>query len=205
MFKQIIQLVFCFCLVACNAGSNNRNELDSLLKSEDSIRMQNDLDFSVLNLNEVIITNDPDIDFARLMQLYYSSGLRAAEIELRTGKNAEVIAVAKEQQKHHSNDIGLLDDYIHNQQPKLSDPGFVSDFYALLKKRNETVGTSDNFDTQYLYLLIRHHEEAIELCELYLKHGSDPYLKLRANHIISEHKPETVALKNLLSKASAKS
>jgi uncharacterized protein (DUF305 family) len=160
--------------------------------------MSTSLEIPAVNLTEVVVTNDPDIDFARHMKLYYSAGLKGAEIELRNGRKEEVKRIAEEQFNHHEKDIQLFDDYVHNQEPKLSDPVFIQQFYAEIERKKKIVSVSENFDVQYLTLLIKHHEEAILLCELYLKRGTDPFLKLKAKHIISDHKPEIEGLKTLL-------
>jgi uncharacterized protein (DUF305 family) len=170
------------------------------LKSEDSIRAADNLRFPIVNVNEVTITNDPDIDFARHMKLYYSAGLKSAEIEMRNGKNEEIKEIAKEQFTHHNRDIEMFDDYVHNQEPKLSVPRFIEKFYAQLKTSNQEPRASKNFDEQYLALLIKHHQEAILLCELYITYGTDPFLKIKAKHIVADHKPEIKTLQQLLLK-----
>jgi uncharacterized protein (DUF305 family) len=193
-FPYIILLFF----AGCTNSSENRKGLDSLLLSEDSVRMQNNIAHALIDLEHITVTNDPDIDFARHMQLYYEAALRGARIEIKEGKNSEVIAIAEDQLKHHEGDIKLFDEYVHDHQPKNIDPGFISELHAELKAQAVIKKPANSFDAQFVKLTIRHHREAIILCRIFLKYGKDQVLLQKAKHIINEHKPEIAGLRNML-------
>jgi uncharacterized protein (DUF305 family) len=196
MLRFIIIISFAF--TACMNNTEGKGHLDSLMKSEDSLRMIQNIGDPLIDINNMVITNDPDIDFARLIKEYYQTALNGAEIEINKGKNQRVIAIAKDQIKHHKEDILRLDEYVHNSTPQQLNPEFIKAFKKQLKVIEHASHPEHDFDEQFLSLTIRHHEEAIALCHVYLQYSNDPQLKSRAQLIIKAHTPEIGRLKNIL-------
>jgi len=144
------------------------------------------------------MTNDPDIDFARIMRAFYQAELSASEIIVNKSKNNNVIAIAKDQLEHHARDIELYDDYSHNQTPSTSDSTFLTSFASQLNQKENVVDTHKTLESQFLSLIINHHEKGILLSNHYLHYASDPFMKVKAKQIIDAHTKEIQKLRKVL-------
>jgi uncharacterized protein (DUF305 family) len=201
MVRFYFGLIF---LSGCVNSSDRKRELDSLLLGEDSVRMTTSIAKPLININEIKPTNDPNIDFARLMRQYYSEALKGAEIELNKGKHPEAVAIAKDQLKHHTKDIEWLDAYLHQHRPSVNDPKFFKQFVLKLQKRDIKPVQSKDFDIQFLELVVKHHQEATLLTEVYEEFASDSILLSRVKATVDAHKPEIVMLQKLVHRLQTK-
>ena len=105
--------------------------------------------------------------------------------------------IAHEQHEQHAQHEG------HGNMPAVSEGSMsqsTKDFEAVNNKmhRDMAITFSGNADKDFLAGMIPHHQGAIDMAEVVLKHGSDPKVRKLAQDIITAQKKEIADMQEWL-------
>lgn len=111
--------------------------------------------------------------------------------------------IAHEQHEQHEQHGQHAQHEGHGNMPAVSEGSMsqsTKDFEAVNNKmhRDMAITFSGNADKDFLAGMIPHHQGAIDMAEVVLKHGSDPKVRKLAQDIITAQKKEIADMKEWL-------
>lgn len=146
---------------------------------------------------------DPDNHFARLMQLHHAGAINMGELVLKEGKDLTMAGMAKEMIRKQKEEIAALQLFLNNHRPMPHSESAV--FNSEMKKAMDTMDLNteqeeltDDADHDFAALMVHHHQNAIDMANLIIQHGSNPDIKRMAGHIKTEQEAEIQSLQKWL-------
>lgn len=116
--KFMFLVLFSFALVACenlmlpnmNGNGNGNGNGNSLLQKMD--KMSNEMD-------KLMMTKDPDHDFAMMMKTHHKGAIDMANYEISHGDDAKILGMAKKMKEMQTMEIAELDSFMeaHTMMP----------------------------------------------------------------------------------------
>jgi uncharacterized protein (DUF305 family) len=138
-----------------------------------------------------------DEDFARLMTVHHAGAQRLAAVEIASGKDSTLRALAQHVLKGHERDNHVLTLALTKQPPKGQEyrPGntkdpFVRRIAAALAPLRQPPPTPGHLDTDFATLMQVHHQTGVALAQVELSFGKVPELKDAARRIIRDEQAE---------------
>jgi len=144
-------------------------------------------------------TNDPDVDFASLMYIHHAAAVDMANIEVEHGSDKSLVAMANQIIKDQKKEMGVFDSYIHSGSRNDENKAYVAES----KSHSPHPHSATDFksiDTLFAVLMIPHHEQAIEMSNVYLKYSNDSKIKKIAETLIATQSSELEKLKKWVPK-----
>lgn len=197
--KNKLILITTLVIIALSACKKENNGIQ--LQPHDQNRMMDTMHAMMSRMEAIPKTNDPEIDFAKMMIMHHQGAINMANVELQAGTNdslkrtAQKIIAAQQAEIQQFNSI-LAAIIVDN-----SDPGFTMEQMENMKKggkvADQQIITGD-IDNDFATLMIVHHQGAIDNASAYLHHGNNAQLKAMANSIISSQVMEIQEMSNWL-------
>ena len=138
-----------------------------------------------------------DDDFARLMTKHHVVAQRLAAVEIASGKDSSLRALAQHVLKGHERDNHVLTLALTKQPPKGQEyrPGntkdpFVRRITAALAPLHQLPATPGPLDTDFATLMQVHHQTGVALAQVELSFGKVAELKDAARRIIRDEQAE---------------
>jgi uncharacterized protein (DUF305 family) len=138
-----------------------------------------------------------DEDFARLMAVHHAGAQRLATVEIASGKDSTLRALAQHVLKGHERDNHVLALALLKQPPKGQEyrPGnaqdpFVRRIAAALAPLRQPPPTPGSIDTDFAALMQVHHQTGTALAQVELAFGKDAELKEAARRIVRDEQAE---------------
>lgn len=202
-------LVFNFLAVsllftACNAPKNESKGHDhaTMTEVQDSTKnlMMEAMDRSMNAMMEVKATGNVDYDFANRMKPHHDGAVQMAEDLIKESKNEALIAFCKEVIAAQNKEIAQFDAFLKVKPETKSDNSEAyekADHAAMMvmMKGMNTIKLSNNIDTDFVALMIPHHQSAVEMAKAYLPYANNPEIKKIAEDIIASQTKEIEWLK----------
>ena len=139
-----------------------------------------------------------DDDFARLITVHHAGAQRLAAVEIASGKDSTLRALAQHVLKGHGRDNHVLTLALTKQPPKGQEyrPGntkdpFVRRIAAALAPLRQLPPTPGPLDTDFATLMQVHNQTGVALAQVELSFGKVPKLKDAARRIIRDEQAET--------------
>lgn len=163
------------------------------LKPHDQDRMMDSMHAMMNRMDSMPKTNDPEIDFVKMMIMHHQGAINMANVELQAGTNDSLKQTAQkiitEQQKETT------------LKPDRSDTAFTTEqmnnMTKMGKMADEQLITGD-IDNDFATLMIIHHRSAIDNSSSYLHHGDDEQIKTMAHKIVNSQTMGIVGLSQWL-------
>lgn len=153
-------------------------------------------------INELDITektDDPDYDFANLMQVHHRSSIAMAENEIRFGLDSSLVSLAKQIVEEQQRDNEALTAYLNNNTPIQVSEDFKDEMKNFIKKKQnearKSLKLSGITDKDFANTMIIHHLQAIEMSAMELKYGREAAVKDVAKTIIDNQEKELDVLR----------
>ena len=171
------------------------------------------------------MTGDPDKDFAMMMIEHHQGAIDAASIVIRSGKDEKIKAVAKKiwetqpqeqkdlrehtQMQHGENATAKKDDS-HAAHSQSSDANtssshneqFSTEMKSIMDEMDskmKNMKMPQDLDHAFATMMIDHHQAAIEMANLEIKHGKMGEVKAIAEKIVTDSEKDISELKTWLS------
>lgn len=146
-------------------------------------------------------TNDPEIDFLKMMIMHHQGAINMANLQLHEGKNDSLKRTAQKIIKEQQAEITQFNNYVASITVNNSVPAFgmeQMDNMMKMGKSSDTQFITGDIDNDFATLMILHHQAAIENSQAFLKYGNDVQIKTWAQKIIDTQKMEIMELSNWL-------
>lgn len=155
------------------------------------IAMQN----MMQEMNNASLHGEPDIYFARLMQLHHAGAINMCDLVSQEGRDLTVTGIATGLCQKQKEEIAALQLFLNNHRPMPHSESAV--FNTEMKNVLERTGinaeqealTGDT-DHDFVALMVHHHQQGIEMANLIMEHGSNPDIKKLAGIIRSDREME---------------
>jgi uncharacterized protein (DUF305 family) len=199
-----------FFLQSCNKSSNHHDKRDadsSMSHSKqdgpmrpDNMQMDNGMMESMRSvldkMDAMKMTGDFDHDFANMMIMHHQAAIDMSEIEIVKGTDAAIVSMAKSIVTAQKDEIVEMQQFIANHKMKEvkmqnaeMDGDLSKSMKAMMDKMNNMQMTG-NTDTDFVRMMIPHHEGAVKMAEDELAYGKHTELKKMAEKMIIDQTKE---------------
>ena len=184
----VISYILILSIVACKKDDSN-----VYLQPHDSNRMMDSMHAMMTRMEAVPVTNDPEIDFAKMMIIHHEGAISMANLELSDGKNDSLKRTAQKIITEQLKEIKDLNVILSMIDIDNSDPVFTMEHMESMEKMGKTADVqliSGDIDNDFAALMIVHHQAAIDNASGYLHHGNNTQLKTMAANIVNSQTRE---------------
>ncbi len=177
-----------FFLSACKKDNNGIQ-----LKPHDQDRMMDTMHAMMSKMEALPKTNDPEIDFAKMMIIHHQGAIGMAEAELQDGKNDSLKRTAQRIIAEQQAEIAQFNSILVSISEDNSDPVFTMEQMENMIKGGKAADVqliTGDIDNDFATLMIVHHQGAIDNASAYLHHGNNTQLKTMATNIVASQVKE---------------
>ncbi len=189
-------LVVAITLVSCSKDDNG-----IVLQDHDQNRMMDSMHAMMDRMQAAPKTNDPEIDFAKMMIMHHQGAIGMANVELEAGKNDSLKHIAQNIITEQQAEIQEMNNLLMNLTVDNSDPDFSMEQMNNMMKGGETADIqiiTGDIDNDFATLMIVHHQGAIDNASAYLHHGNNSMLKTMATSMVTSQTKEIQELADWL-------
>ena len=175
-------------LLSCN---KNDNKIE--LQNHDSDEMMSVMHQMMSKMDTMQKTNDPEIDFSKMMKMHHQGAIDMANLELQKGKNDSLKKTAQKIINEQQAEIQQFNTILSTLTVDNSDPSFTMEQMENMQKGGKAADVqliTGDIDNDFATLMIGHHQTAIDNASAYLHHGNNAQLKTMANNIVSSQTKE---------------
>lgn len=171
------------------------------LQAHDKNKMMALMHQMMSQMDTVPKTNDPEIDFLKMMRVHHQGAIAMANLELKEGKNDILKHTAQKIIKEQQEEITLFSTYLSTHGVNNSVPQFMIEHEESMMKMAKLADVqfiTGDIDNDFATLMIPHHQAAIENSMTYLKFAGDELVSIWAHKIIDTQKMEIMELSEWL-------
>ena len=184
-------------LASCSDDDNNGITQQAHDESEIMMRMHT----MMMEMEAMPMTNDPDIDFAKMMIMHHEGAIEMANYELENGNNTAMKATAQQIITAQQQEIMEMQQIVSGLADDENDMDFSMELMMSMDKMDRTADAqvfTGNADSDFAKLMIVHHQGALDNASAYLHHGSNPELTAMAQMMIDMQTQEIIELADWL-------
>lgn len=188
LFKN---LTVCILLLASSSCKKDNDLIK--VQQHDENQMMRIMHEMMNKMDQMMMTKDPDVDFAMMMKMHHQGAIEMAKFELQAGSDKQIKDMAQNLITEQENEIRELESFLSKNNPKTNNPEFSSKMVEIMDKmdRNADLQIINGLvDEDFSTLMIGHHQSAIEMANLELLNGSDSQLKTLAANIVTAQQKE---------------
>ena len=192
-------LIVATIVVGFSACTKNNNGIQ--LQAHDQNRMMDTMHVMMSRMEAMPKTNDPEIDFVKMMIMHHQGAINMANVELQDGKNDSLKRTAQKIINEQQAEIQQFNTILATLTVDNSDPSFTMEQMDNMMKMSKTADVqliTGDTDNDFATLMIVHHQSAIDNASAYLHHGTNAQIKTMANNIVSAQNMEIVELSSWL-------
>lgn len=171
------------------------------LQSHDQNRMMDSMHAMMDRMMAMPKSNDPEIDFAKMMIMHHQGAINMAKVELQEGTNDSLKRTAQKIITEQQVEIAQFNTLLKGLSADNSDPNFsmeqMENMMKGAKMADIQIITGD-LDNDFATLMIIHHQGAIDNASAYLHHGDNAQLKTMATNIVNSQVKEIQEMSNWL-------
>lgn len=197
--RNTFLLIAATVVVGLSACTKDNNGLQ--LQPHDQNRMMDTMHAMMTRMDAMPKTNDPEIDFAKMMVMHHQGAINMANVELQDGKNDSLKRTAQKIINEQQAEIQEFNTILATLTVDNSDPAFTMEQMDNMMKMGKTADVqliTGDIDNDFATLMIIHHQSAIDNASAYLHHGNNTQLKAMANNIVSTQNMEIEELSSWL-------
>ena len=194
--KKILFL-FAGAVVLLVAACTKDNDNNQFLQSHDDNRMMDTMHAIMDRMMAMPMTNDPEIDFAKMMIMHHQGAMNMANVQLQEGKNDSLKRTAQKIIREQQMEIQQFQTILTTLTVDNTDMEYMMEQMEGMKKMDKAIDVqliTGDIDNDFATLMIWHHQSAIDDASGYLHHGNNAQLKTIANNII---KAQTMEIQEL--------
>lgn len=182
---------------SCSKEDNN----GFLLQAHDQNRMMDTMHAMMDRMMALPKTNDPEIDFSRMMIMHHQGAINMSNVQLQAGSNDSLKRTAQKIITEQQAEIAQFNIILAGITVDNSDPSFTMEQMENMMKGGKTADVqliTGDIDNDFATLMIGHHQSAIDNASAYLHHGNNAQLKTMAEKIVMTQLMEIKELSNWL-------
>ena len=181
--------------------SCSKDDDDIDIQPHDENRMMDSMHAMMSRMEAMPPTNDPDVDFPKMMMMHHQQAINMAQVQIQDGKNDSLKRIAQKMIDAQQMEITELTDILNNETVNNNVPAFSEEQMDHMMKMDQISDIqliTGDIDNDFATLMIQHHNSAIENSEAYLMYGSNAELKEMAAKMIMDQKMEIKELSDWL-------
>ena len=197
--KTIISFTLLAGILLSIISCSKDDELE--LQAHDDNRMMDSMHAMMSRMEAMPPTNDPDIDFPKMMIMHHQGAVNMAQVQIQDGKNDSLKRISQKMIDAQQMEITELTDILNNESVNNNVPAFTQEQMDHMMKMDQIADIqfiTGDIDNDFATLMIQHHNSAIENSEAYLMYGSNEELKEMAAKMIMDQKMEIKELSDWL-------
>ena len=184
-------------LAACSKDDNNGFQL----QAHDQNRMMDTMHAMMDRMMAMPKTNDPEIDFAKMMIMHHQGAINMSNVQLQASSNDSLKRTAQKIIAAQQAEIAQFNTILAGITVDNSDPSFTMEQMENMMKGGKMADIqiiTGDIDNDFATLMIVHHQGAIDNASAYLHHGNNAQLKTMAEKIVMTQVMEIKELSNWL-------
>lgn len=189
-------------IIAGFYSCNDDNDPKGLvLQSHDENIMMDSLHAMSTRMDAMMPTNDPEIDFLKMMKMHHEGAINMAKVELQIGNNTELKEMAQKIITDQLEEIQEINGILSTLSIDNSDPVFTTEQKNNMLKMDKNADAqpfTGDIDNDFATLMIVHHQSATDNASAYLHHGNNDQIKEMAKMMITMQTQEIIELSGWL-------
>lgn len=179
----------------------SKNDDGLQLQSHDDNVMMDTMHAMMSRMESMPKTNDPEIDFAKMMIMHHQGAINMGNVQIQRGSNDSLKRISQKMINAQQMEIQQLSTILSSETVNNSVPAFTMEQMDHMMKMDQMADVqllTGDIDNDFATLMILHHNSAIENSEVYLVYGTNTQLKTMAQMMIDDQKKEIEELSNWL-------
>lgn len=163
------------------------------IANHDSNKMMTIMHTMMSQMDAMPKTNDPEIDFAKMMVMHHQGAINMANLELQEGKSDTMKRTAQKIITEQQAEIQQFNTIIAGLSVDNTDAAFTMEQMENMMKMDKAADVqliTDDIDNDFATLMMLHHQAAIDNASAYLHHGNNVALKTMATNIVMAQNKE---------------
>jgi uncharacterized protein (DUF305 family) len=197
--KNTFLLIIATATVGLYACTKDNNGLQ--LQAHDQNRMMDTMHAMMSRMDVMPKTNDPEIDFVKMMMMHHQGAINMANVELQDGKNDSLKRTAQKIINEQQAEIQQFNTILATLTVDNSDLSFTMEQMDNMMKGGKAADVqliTGDIDNDFATLMMVHHQSAIDNASAYLHHGNNTQIKTMATNIVNSQTMEIEELGNWL-------
>jgi len=198
--KNVTKIIF-FSAVITLAAACKKDTDTVKVQEHDKNQMMTIMHQMMDKMDAMMMTKDPDNDFAMMMMMHHQGAIDMANAELKDGKDATIKKIAQMMITAQTQEIAQLTTFLQGHAPHLDVPEFDNKMMVGMEKMGRNADLqiiNGNTDHDFAMLMISHHQSAIEMAQMELDYGTHEDIKTMASKIIEDQQKEIKDLQEWL-------
>ena len=188
-FKTLMLLALLGFTAACSDDDDDALKI----QAHDQNQMMTVMHDMMAEMETMIMTQDPDIDYAEMMKMHHMGAIEMAELEVKSGTNSEMKTMAQAIVDAQKKEITQLDSFLATSTPTTMNMEFhmqMMEGMNRMGKQADLQIITGNIDQDFATLMIGHHQSATEMAQMQLLMGKNTQLKSLSTMIVEEQNKE---------------
>ncbi|TDE09846.1 DUF305 domain-containing protein [Dyadobacter psychrotolerans] len=192
--KTTFKTLALIALLGFTTACSDEDDDDAVkIQAHDQNQMMTVMHEMMAEMQTMKMTQDPDIDYAEMMKMHHMGAIEMAELELRSGNNSEMKAMAQAIVDAQKKEITQLDSFLASSTPTTMNMEFhmqMMEGMERMGKQADLQIINGKIDQDFATLMIGHHQSATEMAQMQLLMGKNTQLKSLSSMIIEEQNKE---------------
>jgi uncharacterized protein (DUF305 family) len=191
--KTTFKTLTLIALLGFTAACSNDDDDALKIQAHDQNQMMTVMHDMMAEMETMKMTQDPDIDYAEMMKMHHMGAIEMAELELKSGTNSEMKAMAQAIVDAQKKEITQLDSFLATSTPTAMNMEFhmqMMEGMERMGKQADLQIITGNIDQDFATLMIGHHQSATEMAQMQLLMGKNAQLKSLSTMIVEEQNKE---------------
>ena len=192
--KTTFKTLALIALLGFTTACSDEDDDDAVkIQAHDQNQMMTVMHEMMAEMQTMKMTQDPDIDYAEMMKMHHMGAVTMAELELRSGNNSEMKAMAQAIVDAQKKEITQLDSFLASSTPTTMNMEFhmqMMEGMERMGKQADLQIINGKIDQDFATLMIGHHQSATEMAQMQLLMGKNTQLKSLSSMIIEEQNKE---------------
>lgn len=191
--KKSLIILGAFIALTLSACSKE-DAIGLVLQNHDDNRMMDSMHAIMSRMVEAMpMTNDPEIDFGKMMIMHHQGAINMANAEIQAGTNDSLKRFAQKVITDQQKEIQQFQSILSTLTVDNTDMEYLMEQMDGMKKMDKAIDAeliTGDIDNDFATLMIWHHQGAIDDASGYLHHGNNAQLKTIANNIVKTQTSE---------------
>ena len=195
IFSFTLMSAFLLVITSCSKDD------DLKLQPHDDNRMMDTMHAMMNRMEAMPKTNDPEIDFPKMMIMHHQGAINMGQVLIQEGKNDSLKRFAQKMIDAQQMEIEELNAILTSVSVNNSVPAFTKEQMDHMMKMDQVADVqliTGDLENDFATLMIQHHNAAIENSEAYLLYGTHDGLLAMAMKMIEDQKKDIKELSDWL-------